>query len=59
MPRRSECWLTRIVAHKVGFEITGATDVYETEAFKPVEDQPFGYDLQFTPLKLLNTVTLD
>ncbi len=37
------------LANRLGFKITKSVDLYETEPARPAQDQPYAYDIQFTP----------
>jgi hypothetical protein len=41
--------MIRVIGNQIGFEITGRTEIYETEAKQPPRENPFGYDIGFTP----------
>ena len=41
--------MLRMVGEKIGFQITGDTQVYNTEPQKPPMEKPFGYGINFTP----------
>lgn len=38
-----------VIGRQIGFEATGDIHVYETEPEQPPKDNPFGYDIMFTP----------
>lgn len=53
-----KCWaedhdmafdLVAYVAEQVGFQLEGQVELYETEPDAPPRDQPYGYDIAFTP----------
>lgn len=37
------------IGKQIGFTVTGAIQIYETEPEQPPRDNPFGYDIYFTP----------
>ena len=39
------------IGNKIGFEITGKIEIYETEPEQPPRERPFGYGINFTPYK--------
>lgn len=41
--------MTRLIAEKIGFTITGKVLVYGTEPAVPPQDNPHGYDISFKP----------
>lgn len=41
--------MLRVIGQQIGFESTGDVEVYETEPEQPPKENPFGYDINFTP----------
>ena len=41
--------MVRVIGEKIGFKVTGNTQVYDTEPNQPPRANPFGYDIAFTP----------
>jgi hypothetical protein len=41
--------MVRVIGEKIGFHVTGNTQVYDTEPTQPPRPSPFGYDINFTP----------
>jgi hypothetical protein len=41
--------MARVIGEKIGFQVTGDTQVYDTEPTQPPRANPFGYDISFTP----------
>jgi hypothetical protein len=41
--------MVRVIGGKIGFQVTGDTEVYATEPTQPPRVNPFGYDINFTP----------
>ena len=41
--------MVRVIGEKIGFKVTGNTQVYDTEPTQPPRANPFGYDIAFTP----------
>jgi len=41
--------MLRVIGRQIGFEATGEIQIYETEPEQPPKDNPFGYDINFTP----------
>ena len=39
------------IGRHIGFSVTGKIQVYATEAVQPPRENPFGYDIKFTPFK--------
>ena len=37
------------IAAQIGFELSGDIKIYETEAVNPPKNDPYGYDIHFTP----------
>ncbi|WP_207495657.1 hypothetical protein [Aridibaculum aurantiacum] len=37
------------IGGQIGYRVTHDIEVYETDPVKPPEDNPYGYDIQFTP----------
>ncbi len=37
------------IGEKIGFECTGTVEVYETEPAQAPKENPYGYDIKFTP----------
>jgi hypothetical protein len=37
------------ISQQIGFIITGNIEIFETEPVQPPEENPSGYDIQFTP----------
>lgn len=37
------------IGEQIGFEITGKIEVFDTEPQDPPQEDPFGYDINFTP----------
>lgn len=41
--------MLRVIGGQIGFKATGKVQVYETEPTQPPKENPFGYDITFTP----------
>ena len=41
--------MIEVIGRNIGFEVTGETLIYDTEAMQPPRKNPFGYDIKFTP----------
>ena len=41
--------MAKSIGAQIGFEVTGEIQTYETEPKEPPKDNPYGYDIQFTP----------
>ncbi|MDX2109825.1 MAG: hypothetical protein SFY80_06230 [Verrucomicrobiota bacterium] len=41
--------MIRVIGAKLGFEIPGNVQIYDTEPTRPPRENPFGYDITFTP----------
>jgi hypothetical protein len=41
--------MIKVIGEQIGFEVTGDIEIYETEPEQPPKDNPFGYDIGFTP----------
>lgn len=39
------------VGNHIGFKITGNTEIFETDPVQPPSENPFGYDINFTPFQ--------
>src|SRR2546421_6827663 len=42
--------MVQVIGEKVGFQVTGNIQVYDTEPAQPPQSKPFGSDISFTPL---------
>lgn len=42
-------YMTRLIAEQIGFKVTGKVLVYDTEPKVPPQENPHGYDINFTP----------
>ena len=43
------CDMIRAIAMHIGFDVTGQISVFETEPTPPPRENPYGYDIKFTP----------
>ena len=43
------CDMIRAIAKHIGFDVTGQISVFETEPTSPPREDPYGYDINFTP----------
>lgn len=43
--------MIRVIGSQIGFEVTGAVQIYDTEPVQPPRENPFGYDITFTPFQ--------
>jgi hypothetical protein len=41
--------MVRAIGETIGFQVTGDTQVYDTEPTQPPRANPFGYDISLTP----------
>jgi len=41
--------MLRVIGGQIGFDATGEVQVYESEPEQPPRENPFGYDINFTP----------
>ena len=41
--------MLRVIGHEIGFDALGEIQIYETDPKQPPRDDPFGYDINFTP----------
>ena len=41
--------MIQVIGKQIGFIVTGRIQVYETEPQQPPKDNPYGYDISFTP----------
>ena len=41
--------MIQFIGERIGFQVTGAIQIYETEPTQPPRDNPYGYDINFTP----------
>lgn len=41
--------MIQVFGKHFGFQVTGEIQVYETEALQPPEENPSGYDINFSP----------
>src|SRR5256885_11615811 len=43
--------MIRVIGEKIGFRVTGRTQVYDTQPAQPPRANPFGYDISFHPFE--------
>lgn len=43
--------MIRVIGSQIGFEVTGDIQIYDTEPAEPPRNNPFGYDISFTPFQ--------
>ena len=41
--------MIKVIGKQIGFNVTGRIQVYDTEPEQPPKENPFGYDITFTP----------
>ena len=41
--------MIKYVGNQIGFQVTGRIEVFESDPEEPPKENPFGYDIQFTP----------
>lgn len=41
--------MIQVIGKKIGFEITGKIEVFETDPTEPPKENPYGYGITFTP----------
>lgn len=41
--------MIKYVGGEIGFECKGKIEIYETDPTEPPKDNPYGYDINFTP----------
>jgi hypothetical protein len=41
--------MIQVIGRQIGFNVTGRIQIYETEPTQPPGDNPYGYDITFTP----------
>ena len=41
--------MIQAIGEQIGFTVTGRIQIYETEPTQPPRDDPYGYDINFTP----------
>jgi len=41
--------MIKVIGKQIGFNVTGKIEIYETEPQEPPKENPFGYDINFTP----------
>jgi hypothetical protein len=41
--------MIKVIGKQIGFNVSGNIEVYETEAKEPPKENPYGYDIKFTP----------
>lgn len=41
--------MIQAIGGQIGFKVTGRIEVYETEPIQPPRNNPYGYDINFTP----------
>ena len=41
--------MIKVIGEQIGFKVTGRIEVYDTEPTQPPKDNPYGYDINFTP----------
>jgi hypothetical protein len=43
--------MIRVIGERIGFAVTGRIQIYETEPAEPPRENPYGYDINFTPFR--------
>lgn len=46
--------MIRVIGRQIGFDVTGDIQIYDTEPVQPPRENPFGYDIKFTPFENTN-----
>ena len=41
--------MIRAIGQQIGFKVTGDIQIYNTDPSEPPKDNPYGYDINFTP----------
>ncbi len=41
--------MIQVIGKRIGFEVTGKIEIYETDPEQPPKENPFGYGINFTP----------
>lgn len=41
--------MVRVIGEQIGFTVTGRIQIYDTEPVQPPRENPYGYDIKFTP----------
>ena len=41
--------MIKVIGAQIGFEVTGKIEVFVAEPIEPPGNNPYGYDIQFTP----------
>ena len=41
--------MLRKIGEQIGFDATGKIEIYDTDPEQPPKENPFGYDINFTP----------
>jgi hypothetical protein len=41
--------MVRVIGRQIGFKVTGRIQVYDTEPKQPPRENPYSYDITFTP----------
>jgi hypothetical protein len=41
--------MIKTIGNQIGFEVTGDIQIYDTEPSEPPRENPYGYDINFTP----------
>ncbi|WP_261884491.1 hypothetical protein [Vibrio pomeroyi] len=42
-------YMVTSIGNQIGFKVTGEIQIYSTEPEEPPRENPYGYDIQFTP----------
>ena len=42
-------YMVKSIGEQIGFDVTGEIQIYDTEPEQPPKENPYGYDIQFTP----------
>ena len=42
--------MARSIGEQIGFRVTGKILIYDTDPTEPPKDEPYGYDITFTPI---------
>jgi hypothetical protein len=43
--------MIKVIGEQVGFTVTGKIEVFDSAPEQPPRENPYGYDIQFTPYK--------
>ena len=43
--------MIQVIGNQIGFKVTGNIQLFDTEPNEPPKENPYGYDIKFTPFR--------